>query len=314
VGIPASQPTAEFRPAPRSAVLVINARSRRGQALFEEARDKLQAAGITLTAAHAVREPKYLNDTVRAAVRSGAPMVIVGGGDGSLSSVVDELVGHDCVFAVLPLGTANSFARTLGVPLDIDGAIAAIAGGRRRRIDLGMIGNDYFVNAASIGLSPMIADSVPHNLKRFFGRLGYLAWAIGCFLRFRPFVLTITDGDETHRLWTTEVRIFNGRFHGGVELGESTDVDSGDIVIQAVTGPSRWHLVRDWYAKFFKLRSRHESTCEFRGRSFRLETRPSRQISIDGELLARTPTTVRVAERAIDVVVPTESEAPPAKQ
>lgn len=290
-------------------MLVVNARSRRGQALFDEAKQKLEAAGVTLTAAHAVRDPRYLNDTVRAAVRSGTPMVIVGGGDGSLSSVVDDVVGHDCAFAVLPLGTANSFARTLGVPLDIDGAIAAIAGGRRRRIDLGMIGNDYFVNAASIGLSPMIAESVPHNLKRYLGRVGYLAWALYCFARFRPFVLTLTDGDETHRLWTTEIRIFNGRFHGGVELGESASVNSGDIVIQAVTGPNRWHLVRDWYAKFFKLRSRHESTCEFRGKSFRLETRPSREISIDGEILARTPVTVRVAERAIDVIVPAESPA-----
>ena len=51
-------------------------------------------------------------------------MVIVGGGDGSLSCAVDELVDRDCVFALLPLGTANSFARTLGIPLDLDGAIA----------------------------------------------------------------------------------------------------------------------------------------------------------------------------------------------
>ncbi len=291
---------------PTSAVLIVNARSRRGQALFEEAKARLAAAGIRLIAAHGVTDPAKLNDTVRAAVLGGAPMVIVGGGDGSLSCVVDDVVGKDCVFAVLPLGTANSFARTLGLPLDLDGAVAAIANGRRRRIDLGMVGGDYFVNAASLGLSPMIAETVPHDLKRYLGRVGYLAWAIRCFVRFRPFVLTVDDGVESHRLWTTEVRIFNGRFHGGVELGETTDVDSGDIVVQAVTGPSRWHLAWDWYAKFFKLRSRNESTREFRGKSLRLDTRPAKNISIDGELLAKMPVTVRVAERAIDVVVPAE--------
>ncbi len=66
-------------------------------------------------------------------------MVIVGGGDGSLSCAVDELVERDCVFALLPLGTANSFARTLGIPLDLDGAIETIATGtppaRRSRRD-----------------------------------------------------------------------------------------------------------------------------------------------------------------------------------
>ncbi|HYD37730.1 MAG TPA: diacylglycerol kinase family protein, partial [Allosphingosinicella sp.] len=126
------------RPVPKQAVLVVNAHSRRGRALFREAVEKLRGAGIELIAAHALRNPRLLPDTVREAVRGGAPMVIVGGGDGSLSCAVDELVDRDCVFALLPLGTANSFARTLGIPLDLDGAIAAVASGRRRRIDLGM--------------------------------------------------------------------------------------------------------------------------------------------------------------------------------
>ncbi|HWH22944.1 MAG TPA: YegS/Rv2252/BmrU family lipid kinase [Allosphingosinicella sp.] len=296
----------ETRPVPREAVLIVNAHSRKGEALFNEAKAKLEEAGIRLRAAHAVKDPSTLNDIVRAAVLSGAPMVIVGGGDGSLSGTVDDVVDKNCVFAVLPLGTANSFARTIGLPLDLDGAIEAIVNGRRRRIDLGMIDGDYFVNAAALGLSPMIGESVPHKLKRYLGRIGYLVWAIWCFLRFRPFRLIVDDGRKIHRTWATEVRIFNGRFHGGVELAESTDVDSGDIVIQAVTGRSLARLAWDWYAKFFKLSSRDDSTVEFRGRKLLLDTRPRHRISIDGEILARTPAVVQVAQRAIEVVVPAE--------
>lgn len=292
------------KPVPREAVLIVNAHSRRGEALFQEAKTKLEEAGMTLIAAHAVRNPAHLNDTVRKAVREGAPMVIIGGGDGSLSGTVDDLVDKDCVFAVLPLGTANSFARSIGLPLDLDGAIDAIVSGRRRRIDLGMIDDDYFANAAALGLSPMIGESVPHNLKKYLGRLGYLVWAIWCFFRFHPFRLIVNDGKRERRVWTTEVRIFNGRFHGGVELTESTNVDSGDIVIQAVTGRSLGRLVWDWYAKFFKLRSRDANTEEFRGRKLLLDTKPHQRISIDGEILARTPVTVQVAQRAIEVVVP----------
>ena len=297
---------------PNSAVLIVNARSRNGEAMFNEAREKLEAAGIRLTEAHAVRDPAKLRDTVRAAVQSGVPMVIVGGGDGSLSCAVAEVVGHDCVFAVLPMGTANSFARTLGLPLDLDDAIAAIASGRRRRIDLGMIGDNYFVNAASLGLAPLIAKTVPHEVKRYLGRIGYLAWAIRCFVSFRPFRLIVDDGTQVHRLWTTEVRIFNGRFHGGVELADTTDVDSGDILVQAVTGQSRWRLMWDWYAKFFKLRSRNDTTAEFRGKLLRLDTKPRHRISIDGELLARMPVVVRVAESAIEVAVPADHDEPAA--
>ncbi len=288
-------------------MLVVNAASRKGQALFREASDKLRDAGIALTSAFALRDPRLLVPTVKEAVASGAPMVIVGGGDGSLSYTVDEMVDRDCVFALLPLGTANSFARTLGIPLDLDGAIKVIATGQRRRIDLGMIDDDYFANCAAMGLSPMIGEGVPHNLKRYLGRVGYLIWAVWCLIRFHAFKLTVRGEGIDETFWATEVRIANGGHHGGVELIESAEVDSGQIIVQAVVGRRASSLVWDWFAKYFKLPARNRTTREFHGAKLTIETRPSQRISIDGEVLARTPVTVQVAERAIEVVVPSAS-------
>ncbi|WP_226372692.1 diacylglycerol/lipid kinase family protein [Allosphingosinicella flava] len=292
------------RPVPKEAVLVVNAHSRRGEALFQEAKAKLEAAGIRLIAAHPIKDPSQLDITVREAVLAGAPMVIVGGGDGSLSSTVDDLVGRDCVFALLPLGTANSFARTLGIPLTLDGAIETIATGTRRRIDLGIINGDYFANCAAMGLSPMIGEGIPHKLKRTLGRVGYFLWAMWCFVRFRPFRLTVHDGKEKRTLWATEVRIANGRYHGGVELIEDADVESGEIVVQAVTGRSSLRLAWDWFAKYFKLPHRQAVTEEFHGQRIEIDTKPRQKISIDGEVLAKTPAVAEIAHRAIEVVVP----------
>jgi YegS/Rv2252/BmrU family lipid kinase len=289
---------------PKDAVLVVNAKSRKGDRLFREAKAKLEAAGVTLTASHAVKDPEHLDRTVREAVAGGAAMVIVGGGDGSLSGTVDELVGKDCVFAILPLGTANSSARSLGLPLDLDGAIDVIANGRRRRIDLGMIDDDYFMNAASLGLSPMIGDTVPHKLKRYLGRVGYLLWALKCSISFRAFELIIDDGSGEQRMWSTEVRMLNGPYHGGVELSDSADVASGEIVIQAVIGKSHLRLALDWYAKFFKLRDRNAHTEEFRGKGFQISTSPRQKISIDGEVLARTPVTVKAVHNILQIASP----------
>lgn len=294
----------ETKSLPRQAALVVNAHSRKGEAMFEKAKAALEAAGLTLVAAHAVKDPDQMNATVRRAIADGAPMVIVGGGDGSMSGTVDEFVGKDCVFGVLPLGTANSFARTLGLPLDLDGAVAIFATGKRRRIDLGMIDDDYFVNAASLGLSPMIGDTVPHKLKRYLGRIGYLLWAVKCSIGFRAFRLTIDDGSGERRMWATEVRILNGPYHGGVELSDDATVDSGELVVQAVVGRSHARLAWDWYAKFFKLRDRNAHTEEFRGSSIRIEASPGQRISIDGEVLAKTPVTAKVARRAIEVAAP----------
>ena len=295
---------------PRRAILIVNAMSRTGAEAFDEVRDKLIAAGVDLIAAYAIDEPDKMEPAMRDAI-ARAPMVVIGGGDGSLSTNVDFFVGHDTVFAFVPLGTANSFAGTLGIPKDIDSAIDVIANGARKWIDLGRIDDDYFVNAAAIGLSPIIAQTVPHKLKRYLGIFGYFIWALRCALRFRPFKMTVEHEDgRRDKLWATEVRIANGTHHGGVELIESQELDSGEIVIQAVTGKSVWRLAWSWFATILKLRARHGTTCEFRGTSMRLDTRPRLKISIDGEVAAKTPVTVSIARHLIEIAAPREGQFP----
>ncbi len=297
-----------MRPLPNQAILIVNAMSRRGADAFDEVRQKLIAAGIDLIEAHAIHDPDQMDVKIKDAI-ARAPMVIVGGGDGSLSSNVDLFLGKDTVFAIIPLGTANSFARTLGMPQDVDSAIAVIAAGERKRIDLGCIDGDFFVNAAAIGLSPLIAETVPHKLKRYLGMVGYMIWALRCAFKFRPFRMTVEHEDgRIEKTWATEARIANGTHHGGIELIESQTLDSGEIVIQAVTGTSVFGLAWSWFATVLRLRARHVTTCEYRGRKMILKTRPRLNISIDGEISGRTPVTVSVARGAIEVAAPREGQ------
>jgi YegS/Rv2252/BmrU family lipid kinase len=291
---------------PKRAMLVVNAASRNGEAIFEEARDKLAAAGLELIDAHVVHNPEVMEPVVKAAI-ARAPMVIVGGGDGTLSAVVDHFVGKDTIFAVLPVGTANSFARSLGLPLDLDGAINVIAFGRRKRIDLGVIDGDYFANVAALGMSPLIADTVPNGLKRFLGVLGYVVWAVRVAFKFRPFKLRITlDDGSTESCWATEARIANGTHQGGVLLIENAELDSGEMVVQAVTGKGLAGLAWSWFATLFRLRRRDQTVTEWRGRRMTLDARPHQKISIDGEIAARTPVVVECARGAIEVAAPGE--------
>jgi YegS/Rv2252/BmrU family lipid kinase len=294
---------------PKQAVLVVNAMSRNGADAFEQAREMLTASGVELIAAHAVTDPDKMRPTVQRALSDKAPMIIVGGGDGSLSSTIDDFLGTETVFALLPLGTANSFAKTLGIGTNIEAAVETIATGRKMRIDLGAIDGDYFANAAAMGLSPMIAETVPHNLKRYLGMVGYMLWAARVAFRFRPFRLHVDDGRTLHKTWATEARIANGTHHGGIELVESADLQSGEIVVQAVTGRSLFGLAWSWFATLFKLRSRHGTVSEYRGRKLKVVTRPKQKISIDGELSAQTPVQVTVARAAVWVAAPREVAA-----
>jgi YegS/Rv2252/BmrU family lipid kinase len=288
---------------PKRAILVVNAKSRQGADAFEEACRLLSEAGIKLIEAHAVKNPKQMGTKVKAAIAK-APMVIIGGGDGTLSETVDYFLGSDTVFAILPLGTANSFARTMAIPLELPAAVEVIAKGRPLAIDLGCIDGDYFLNNAALGLAPVVADSVPHGVKRSFGRLGYLLWAGWSAASFNAFRLKIVCGKRTYRLWATEVRIANGRFHGGVELIENADVESGQILVQAVRGRSLFSLGWNYLASAMKFDSRFERLREFHAEKLVISTHPRMRVSIDGELGPETPFTVSIAPAAVTVAAP----------
>lgn len=292
-----------------SAAMVVNAKSRKGQALFEQARDIVRDFPFPVEC-HAVEDPEKLDETVLAALAKKPDILILGGGDGTQSGLVDHLVDTDTALGVLPLGTANSFARTLGIPLDIAGALDVIRQGNLKRIDLGMIDNDYFANCAAMGISPQIAETVPHNLKKYLGRVGYLGWAAWQYVKFRPFTLIVDDGSDVTRMRVVEVRISNGRFHGGTELVEDAQVDSGELIVQAVRGGVKRNLIWSWFASATKLEARHATLMHFTGKKLKVDTIPRLPISIDGEVLAHTPVVARVAAGVIEVAVPPEPTPP----
>ena len=287
-----------------SAALIVNSASRSGQKAFEDACAALKALRIE-TDAHAVDDPRRLPRIVQAALAKKPDVLILGGGDGTVSSLVDYIVGHNVPLAVLPLGTANSFARSLGLPLDLDEAVNVIAAGNTRRIDLGMINDDYFANFAAMGMSPLIAETIPHGVKKWGGRLGYAVWAAIQALRFRPFQLTVIDmAGRRERLSALEVRIANGSYQGGAELVENAQVDSGEIIVQVVQGRTHGRLALSWLLRLLGLPQLDRTTREFHARRLRIETDPPLPISIDGEVLAHSPATIGIAPRIIEVITP----------
>ena len=127
----------------RRIAVVVNARSRRGQLLFEAACDGLKARGFEIAAAHAVKRPKDLGKVLAALIADGHDLITVGGGDGTLAGAAGKFARQDIVMAILPLGTANSFARTLGIEPELEPALNVIAGGDLARADVVRIGDSF---------------------------------------------------------------------------------------------------------------------------------------------------------------------------
>lgn len=290
---------------PRSAALIVNTASRQGRARFDEARSLLEEAGLSVDA-HPVDDPKKLDEVTLAALDKEPDLLVVGGGDGTQASLAGHLIGRETILGVLPLGTANSFARALGLPLDLSGAVEVIAKGRPTPVDLGKVGEHYFVGTAAIGMSPLIAETVPNGLKRVLGRAGYLAWAAWKFLRFHPFTLILGEGDDARRLRVVEVRIANGGFLGGTEVVDEAEVDNGRIIISAVKGHVKRRLIANWIATVLRLEARKDDVEDFRFREVMLDTTPHLPVSVDGEIRGRTPKIIAVVPAAIKVMVPAD--------
>ena len=296
------------------AALVVNTRSRTGERAFFQALDRLQDLDVQLGVTYAIRDPARLAETVREVLEDGYRLLILGGGDGTVSSVVDFLADRDAVLGLLPLGTANDFARTLEIPEDIEAACRAIAGGKIVDVDLGLAGDNYYVNVASVGLSVGTTRALSPWLKKSTGPLAYPVAAIRAFLKHEPFSATLTfpDGDnepvEYERL--LQIAVGNGRFYGGgMVVAPESGIDDRTLDIYAIElGRSRDLLGVARYLKsgdFINIEGVHH----FRTSRVRLETDPDNPINIDGEVVTRTPKDFSVARNALDVLIPQESSA-----
>jgi YegS/Rv2252/BmrU family lipid kinase len=287
----------------RRAVLVVNSRSRQGDRLYSESRALLLKKGFELAASHPVRDPSRIPEIIKEAVEGGERLIAVGGGDGTISSIVDFLAYKDVALGILPMGTANNFARGLGLPLELADAIEVIANGQPASIDLGKIGNNYFSNAVSLGLSATLHRASRDGIKRYFGRAGYLLSAVRSFAAHRPFRCRLEHDGATSELEALDMRIANGPFHGGMVAVPGADVESRDLVVRAIKGNSKWTLPRVW-ADIARGRPLDAAAVEIiRVRQLTVTAEPVQAVSVDGEVIAETPVTISVAAGALRVMV-----------
>jgi YegS/Rv2252/BmrU family lipid kinase len=285
------------------AVLIVNTQSRRGERLYATAKREIARRGITLSESYPVRDASRIPAVVAEAVGQGHRFIVVGGGDGTVSSAVASLADRDVMLGLLPMGTANNFARANGIPLDLAGAVQVLASGRIAEVDLGRVEQTAFTNAVSIGITSAIHRGSPDQLKRHLGRVGYMLAAARQFTSFRPFrCRLILDGTpvETDAI---DIRIANGPFQGGLRVMEEAKVDSGDLAIRVIKARSPWTLARVLTGAGMGRTDPH-LVATYRAREIEISAAPPQDVSVDGEVVTRTPVRIRVDQGALRLLVP----------
>ncbi len=123
---------------------------------------------------------------VQAHVAQKTPLIVVGGGDGTFSSIAHLFASQSSTLGVLPLGTGNSFARDLGITPNLDLACDQLVNGKVAKVDMGIIGDRNFLNVATIGLTSEIVHGLDSRAKRVLGRAVYLLSVLRALSRFLP--------------------------------------------------------------------------------------------------------------------------------
>lgn len=302
------EPIADEGPVTRAA-LVVNTRSRTGSKAYTRALELLRGLGLPIGSAYPLQDPARLPETVGAAVDEGNDLVIVGGGDGTISSVVDMLAHREVPLGLLPLGTANDFARTLHVPTDLEQACRTIAHGRVVDIDLGLSGHNYYANRASIGIGASVAKAMSPTLKKRIGSLAYPVATAKAWFDHKPFSarLTFPDGDHEPQEYRSllQISVANGRYYGGGQIAaHDSGIDDSTLDVSVIRHGNLRELAT--VAQSFRNGTllRTEQASFFRTRRIQVETQPSLPVNIDGELVANTPQDLSVARNALHVIVP----------
>lgn len=289
----------------RRALVVVNRQSRHGRDDLGPVLAVLRDGGLSLTERECPKEGRL--STLIAAEAPGHDLVIVGGGDGTLNAALEGVVASGLPLGLLPLGTANDLARTLGLPADPLVAAAAVVAGRLRPIDLGWVNGKHFVNVASIGLSVQVTAELSGDLKRRWGRLGYALGALRAWRRVRPFTAHIRCDQHRWSVEAVQVAVGNGRhFGGGMTVAADARIDDCRLDLFALAplgllGAARL-LPRLRFGHHGGLDRVH--TC--RAREIDLDTPMVLPINTDGEITTHTPACFRVRPRAVRVLVADE--------
>ena len=289
-------------PAPSGVRLVINPRAGRGRGrrCARRLRRRLEAAGLAVRASFS-RAPGDVEAQVRAACARGWQRVVVAGGDGTLHEAVNGILGSGATAALglVPLGTGNDFAKSLGLPRDWRGAadrvVERLRAGTVRRVDAGRCNGFYFANGVGLGLDAEVA-ALSGRFKWLPGGAAYVAAVVGLLARGAPSAearVEYEGGRLTQRI--SLAAALNGQCIGGVfRLAPTARNDDGLLQVVIAAPLNRRQIVR--YAPRV-MRGRHEGLAVarmFAARRLCLALDRPLVLEADGEIRDRAATRLEV--------------------
>lgn len=283
------------------ALLVVNQHARQAQQKLADAITQLHACGlewIKVSPSKASDIPEAIRQYQHQVDR-----VVIAGGDGTLNAAIPGLLDTQLPLGILPLGTANDLARTLGLPTDLTDVCKILTTGHLERIDLGQVNDRYFFNVASIGLSVQITRKLNRETKQQWGVLAYPIAALQALHRSQPFWAAVSlDDGEPQRMRTIQIAVGNGRYYGGgMTVTAEATIKSNHFDMYSLNLQHWWQLLAILPAMRSGDHTSWSFVDAFRAQTITVTTARPMPINTDGEITTYTPATFQVLPQAISV-------------
>ncbi len=250
-----------------------------------------------------------LNRAIEDALARKPDAIVASGGDGTVSAVASRLVNQEIALAVLPTGTLNHFAKDLGIPLDLEGAVRVIAAGHVRRVDVGEVNGQTFINNASIGLYPHMVkkrDEIQDRLGH--GKYAAMFFAIlSVFRRYPAVNVRINLPEVAFARKTPFVFVGNNRYEVALKsVRRRQALDRHELSVYFTNRSGRFALFRLAMRGILGRMDQEKDFMELAVPELRIDTpRQLISIALDGEVRRmKPPLEFRTLAGALRVVAP----------
>ena len=258
------------------------------------------------------RSDENIKQLVHQAVKEGFKLFVSAGGDGTLSSVIDGLVGSEIPLVIIPTGTWNALARALDIPLQVDPAIDLLFQPHTiQTIDAMDVGGNYFVLSVSAGVGALTMKDVERKDKRRLGKLADLRKAVAEVLEFRSYPFEVRIDDTITRFRASELMVANTSILGlkSLRLDQSIRMDDGKLNVCRIYANTVAEYVKLGWSMFRGDQDRNWNVlCVEASREVEIRSPKRMPVQGDGELIGQLPITVKIRPKAIQIVTPPHAE------
>jgi len=290
--------------ADRRFLLLVNPSAGGGRArgLLPDVHAAMAAAGLEQRSVMTTGIEHGVAEAVAAAQAGEVPVVI--SGDGLIGQVGGALAGTGAAMGVIPGGRGNDFARVLGVPDDVEGAVAVLAAGATRAIDVGEVNGRRFLCIASCGFDSD-ANRIANEAKWIRGNLVYAYAALRALIAWKPARFTITLDGTVHEVRGYSVAAANSKaYGGGMFIAPDAELDDGLLDVVTTGEAGKLHFLFNLPKVFDGRHVENAEVTVSRAAEVRIEADRPFSVYADGDKIADLPATVRVLPRALAVIVP----------